>query len=147
MCASTAIYAGSFNPFTIGHANIVERALNVFDKVVIAIGFNEHKTPSSDLTQRIERISKLYADNQRVVVKSYNGLTVNFAKQFENPVLIRGVRNASEFDDEITLANTNRLISGLDTMFFPTLPELACISSSMVRELNHNDFDTSSFLP
>lgn len=143
----TPVFAGSFNPFTIGHADIVERILQIFGNVVIAIGVNEHKCQDSSPDSRIKAIRDVYADNENVSVQAYCGLTVEFASRFPNPLLIRGVRNSSEFDAETSMADTNRLISGIETLLIPCRPELACISSSMVRELRHNNFDVSRFLP
>lgn len=143
----TPVFAGSFNPFTIGHADIVERILRIFGNVVIAVGVNEHKCTDSSPDSRINDIKSVYANNDNVIVLAYCGLTVDFASRFHNPLLVRGVRNSSEFDAETAMADTNRLISGIETLLIPSRPELACISSSMVRELMHNGFDVSRFLP
>lgn len=143
----TALFAGSFNPFTIGHADIVERALEIFDRVIIAIGYNEMKPMPADLRPRLMHLQKLYSENNRVTVISYGGLTANFAKQEGVTALIRGVRNSADFEYEKNLADINRELLGIDTIFLPCRPQLAYISSSAVRELSHNGFDTSSLLP
>lgn len=143
----TALFAGSFNPFTIGHADIVERALDIFDRVIIAIGYNEMKPQPADLRDRLMYLQKLYAGNERITVISYGGLTADFAKKMGVTTLIRGVRNSVDFEYEKNLADINRELLGIDTMFLPCRPQLAYISSSAVRELAHNGYDTSSLLP
>ncbi len=142
-----AIFPGSFNPFTIGHKSIAERALPLFDKIIIAIGYNEHKSDAGSINERLEAIRRTFVAEPRIEVASYSGLTVDFARRAEATFMIRGIRNVSDFDYERTLADVNRRLSGIETVFIPTLPELADISSSMVRELSHNGVDVSQFLP
>lgn len=144
----TAVYAGSFDPFTIGHADIVERALRIFDKVVIAIGYNENKKYSTNVEQRLANITALYRNEPRVTVKKYIGLTADFALSISaDAVLLRGVRDISDYASELQLADTNRLISGIETVLLTARPELSCISSSMVRELLHNGCNVDKYLP
>lgn len=142
----TALFAGSFNPFTLGHQSIVDRTLNISDKVIIGFGYNIEK-PDPYMDANIERVLKLYACNPRVSVAKYCGLTVDFAKECGADFLVRGVRNISDFEYERNLAETNLRISGIETILLPTLPELSFISSSMVRELRHFGRDVSEFLP
>ncbi|MCM1153033.1 MAG: pantetheine-phosphate adenylyltransferase [Muribaculum sp.] len=144
----TAIFPGSFNPFTIGHADIVERALRLFGKVIIAIGYNEHKRGATEnLQTRINAIKDIYRDSDRVLVATYSGLTADFARQSGASVIVRGIRSAADFDYEKTLADVNADISDIETIFLPCKPSLAFISSSMVRELSHNGYDINRFLP
>lgn len=141
------IYTGSFNPFTIGHQSIVERALTLFDEVVIAIGVNISKPEGhADAEKRVEAIRSFYADEPRVKVKQFSGLAVDFAKSEDSRWLIRGVRSASDFESERTMADANRAIAGIDTLLLPALPELGFVSSSMVRELERFGADTSRFV-
>lgn len=141
-----AFFAGSFDPFTIGHRSIVERSLRLFSKVVIGIGYNEHKQGEWPVDQRIQAIRDLYADNPDVEVISYKGLTVDAARDCGADVLVRGVRGNMDFEYERNLADTNREISGIETVFLISEPELSFISSSMIRELLHNGYDISKYV-
>lgn len=143
---STAIYAGSFDPFTMGHADIVERGLKIFDKITIAIGYNENKREMVPAHRRAETISRLYADNEAVDVRVYSGLTVELVRQTGADAILRGARSALDFEFERTLADTNREIAGVETVILPARPELAFVSSSMVRELLHNGYDVSRYV-
>jgi len=141
-----ALFAGSFDPFTVGHRSIVERALSLFDEVVIAIGLNEHKHGEWSPGQRQDAISRLYKDDPRVTVMTYAGLTASFAKEIGAGVLLRGVRGNADFEYERNLADTNREIAGIDTVFLLCEPQYSFISSSMVRELIHNGFDARKYI-
>ena len=143
----TAIFPGSFNPFTVGHKSIVDRALPLFDKIVIAVGYNEHKAGAADVGERLDAIRTVYSGNQRIEVRSYSGLTVRFAEEIGARFILRGIRNSADFEYEKTIADVNREIGGVETVFIATLPELSAVSSSMVRELEHKGFDTSRYLP
>lgn len=143
----TAVFPGSFNPFTTGHLDIVERGLKIFDRVIVAIGYNEHKSDNGDLKDRLETIRKIFADRDDVDVAAYSGLTVEFARSNGACAILRGVRNAADFEYERTLADTNAAISEIDTVILATRPELSFVSSSMVRELDNNGYDVSPFLP
>ena len=142
----TALFAGSFNPFTVGHKSIVERTLGICDRVVVAVGHNPAK-PSDDARKRVEEIKKIFATEPRVSVELYSGLTVEFARECEADFLVRGLRSVSDYEYELNLAEVNRRISGIETLFMPALPELSFISSSNVRELAANGYDVSRFLP
>lgn len=144
---TTAIFPGSFNPFTTGHKWVADQALNIFGNLIIAIGYNVNKPVPDDLDKRIEAIRKLYASDCRVTVRAYRGLTVNLAKEVNAEYIVRGVRNTTDFEYEKTMADINREIGGMETVFIPTPPPLAAISSSMVRELQQNGFDASRFIP
>lgn len=141
-----AFFAGSFDPFTIGHRSIVERGLGLFEKVVVAIGYNEHKPGESSPEERASRIRRSFADNPRVEVITYTGLTVDAARKAGAGVLVRGVRGSADFEYERNLADINRAISGMETVILVSLPEVAYVSSSMVRELSHNGHDVTKYL-
>lgn len=143
---SKAFFAGSFNPFTIGHQNIVDRALGIFDKVVIAVGHNTLKQ-ESEAASTVEAINRIYADNPRVEVTGYRGLTVDAALAADATCLLRGLRDEQDFAYERNLADVNRNISGLETVFIVADPALAWVSSSVVRELQHYGRDVSDLLP
>ena len=145
---TVAFFAGSFNPFTIGHASVVERALAVFDKVVIAIGVNALKSDICDADERWRAIDRVYAAvADRVQVITYTGLTVEAAAAHGATALLRGVRTVADFEYERTIADVNRRISGLETVMIYALPGHECVSSSVVRELMSYDRDVSEFLP
>ena len=142
-----ALFPGSFDPFTLGHADIVKRALGLFDEVVIAVGYNEQKSGWMPVEERVASIKKLYADEPRVRVESYTGLTVDFAKEQGITVIVRGGRTTADFEYEMQLADMNRRLTGIETVLLPASPELASLSSSVVRELAHFGHDVSEFLP
>lgn len=142
----TAFFAGSFNPFTVGHASVVERALTVFDRIIIAVGCNFEKD-SGDADSRVADIASVYSDEPRVEVISYNGLTVDAARLAGATCLLRGVRSARDFEYERDMADANRQLSGLETVLIYSLPEYAYISSSLVRELKAYGKDVSDYLP
>lgn len=140
---TTALYAGTFNPFTIGHLDIVERALNIFSKVVIVCGVNKNKKGSGN----VEAIAQLFENEPRVEVMEWSGLTIDCARQIGADILVRGARTAADFEAERTLADINRELSGIDTIIFTTKPQLSLVSSSMVRELEAFGHDTSKYIP
>ena len=142
-----ALFPGSFDPYTIGHYSIVERALPLFDKIVIAIGVNRNKQSLMSEEKRVEAIRSLYESNDKVEVISYDGLTVDAAKKYGARFLLRGVRQVADFEYERNLAEVNRNISGLETILLYTLPEYAHISSSIVRELASYGKDVTNLLP
>lgn len=143
----TGIFTGSFDPFTIGHDDIVRRALPLFDRIVIGIGVNEHKKYAQTTEERIENISRLYAEEPKIEVKAYGDLTVDFAKREGAHYIIKGVRSMKDFEYEREQAEINRRIGGMETLLLFADPQLASISSSMVRELMHFGRDVSEFLP
>ena len=149
MCSDMqkVLFPGSFDPFTLGHADIVRRALEVFDGVVVAVGYNEQKKGWLPVEERVEAIRKLYKDEPRVMVESYTGLTVDFAKARGIGVIVRGVRTTADFEYEMQMADVNRRLAGIETLLLPASPQLASLSSSIVRELASFGHDVSAFLP
>lgn len=146
----TALFAGSFRPFTRGHASVVERALPLFDRIVIAVGINPDKERDADVDDRVASIAAVYADLPpgRVEVMAYHGmLTVDLAAKIGAQWLLRGVRSVKDFEYERDLADINRKLSGLETLLLFTLPEYSAVSSSVVRELQAYGRDVSEFLP
>ncbi len=138
-----ALFAGSFNPFTVGHADIVKRGLELFDEVVIAIGENQDK-PSADIQERLQAIRDIYIDEPRVQVEVYHSLTVDFAREIGACALLRGVRTAQDFEYERQMADANRALAGIETVVLFSLPELGFVSSSLVRDLKKHGADTSA---
>lgn len=143
----TALFAGSFDPFTVGHASIVSRALPLFDHIIIAVGVNMAKTSADEVSRRVEAIAALYADEPRVTVTHYEGLTVDMAARCGARWLLRGVRSVKDFEYERDMADINRQLSGLETVLLYSLPEHAAVSSSIVRELRSYGRDVSDYLP
>ena len=143
----TAIFPGSFDPFTRGHAALVEQALGLFDKVVIAIGENINKNSLLDAEQREKLICDYYAGNPKVEVIRYSTLTGEAANKVGATAIIRGLRNTIDFEYERTIADANRRIAGLETIFLISDAETSHISSSLVRELASFGRDISDLLP
>ena len=142
-----AIFPGSFDPFTLGHHSIVKRALTFIDEVVIGIGSNEGKHNLIPVEKRTKMIRRLYADEPRIKVEAYSGLTVDFARKHDAAFIIRGIRSVKDFEYEESIADINRKLNNIETIFLFTEPELASVSSSVVRELLHYGKDVSMFLP
>lgn len=141
------IFVGSFDPFTIGHDSVVKRALPLFDHIVIGVGVNSQKSHMLSEAERIEAITKLYANEPKISVKVYHDLAVDFAKREGATYIIKGVRSVKDFEYEREQADINSHISGIDTIFLFTEPQLASVSSSMVRELLRYGRDVKEFLP
>ena len=141
------LFPGSFDPFTLGHKSIVDRVLPIADEVVIAIGVNAGKKSMFSLEERMAQIQKVYADEPRVKVASYEGLTTDFAESIGATVMVRGVRTAQDFEFERTLADVNRQLTGIETILLITEPQYSAISSSVVRELISYGKDVKEFLP
>ena len=144
----TGVFVGSFNPFTIGHDSIVRRALPLFDRLVIGVvGDNVHKPDMTSAEARMEAIRQLYADEKRIEVKSYDGLAMDFAKAEGAQFIVKGVRSVSDFEYEQWQADFNRRIGDIETVLLFTEPEMASISSSALRELQHFGVDITPYLP
>ena len=142
----TAVYPGSFNPFTKGHLDIVARALRLFDKVIIAVGYNVRKQGAADAASATyDSLSALFKGFDRVECRLYSGLTADLVAETEACCIIRGVRNAADFDYEKPMADTNAAIAGVETVLLPADPSLSYVSSSMIRELRHFGRDTARF--
>ena len=143
-----ALFPGSFNPFTKGHKNIVERTLqSVADTVIIAIGNNCEEKCMQTVEERVESIQRVFKGNEKVRVVAYEGLTIDFAKSVNADFIVRGVRSIKDFEYEREIADVNRKLSGIETILLYTEPEYASISSSLVRELKSYGKDVSQFLP
>lgn len=143
----TLLLPGSFDPFTKGHADLVERGLQLSDSIVIAIGYNENKEGWIPVEERVRALKALYAHEPRVRVESYTGLTVDFAKQCGAMAILRGVRSVKDYEYEMQLADVNRQLTGIETLLLFANPQYSSVSSSVVRELAHFGRDIQSFLP
>ena len=142
-----ALFAGTFDPFTNGHHALIERALPLFDSIVIAIGNNSGKKCMFSVEERVAAIEKLYGNESRIKVRTYSCLTVDFAREVGATALLRGVRNVKDFEYERELADINLKIGGIETVLLISDPEHAAVSSSVVRELITYGKDVSQFLP
>lgn len=142
-----AIFPGSFDPFTVGHASIVERGLPLFDEIVIGVGVNENKRALYTSDRRVEAISRLYAHEPRVRVEAYDDLTVDFARRCGASFILRGLRSVKDFEYERDIANMNHRLTGIETVLLFTEPHYSSISSSVVRELIAFGKDVRDFLP
>ena len=142
-----ALFPGTFDPFTVGHANIVERALPLFDKIVIAVGINDSKRPLYPTERRVEFISSLYENESRIEVVSYDDLTIDLAHRINANYILRGLRSVKDFEYERDVAAMNRKLGGVETILMLTEPQHAAVSSSVVRELIRYGRDVREFLP
>lgn len=143
----TAIFPGSFDPYTKGHDSIARRGLQLFDRIIIGVGINEKKKGIVAVDKRIKALKNLYRNEPRISVEAYSDLTVDFAKRKQADFILRGVRSHKDFEYELAIADVNKRLSGIETVILFTEPDLACISSTIVRELMHFGRDITEFLP
>lgn len=142
-----AVFPGSFDPITLGHCEIIEKAIQVFDQVIVAVGNNSKKNYKFSLEQRLHFISSEFEHNSKVLVEKYEGLTVDFCKNQNVKHIIRGLRNPADFEFEKKIALFNNSLEDIETIFFLTSPNNAFISSSIVREIIENDGDYKKYVP
>ena len=142
-----AIFPGTFDPFTIGHQSLVNRALSLVDELIISIGINQNKKSYFPLEKRKEAILNLYRNNPRVKVMTYDTSTVDFAESVGARFILRGIRSINDFENEKTTADINRKLSGVETFILFTEPQHRHISSGVVRELLQFKKDISAFVP
>ena len=142
-----AIFPGSFDPITNGHVDMIHRALPLFDEIVIAIGVNTDKKYMFDLEQRTKFIKETFADEPKVVVDTYSGLTIDYFRAKEADFLLRGLRNPADFEFEKAIAHANRFVAGIETVFLLTSASTSFISSSIVRDFIRNNGDYSKLVP
>ncbi|MDR2680887.1 MAG: pantetheine-phosphate adenylyltransferase [Tannerella sp.] len=142
-----ALFSGTFDPFTVGHHSIIKRALCFTDEIVIAIGVNTGKKTLYSPEERLEAIKRIYSDEKRIRVISYDMLTTDLAKELHVDFLLRGVRNLNDFEYERTLADINRKLANMETVILISEPEYEHVSSSLVRELIHYKKDITNLIP
>ena len=143
-----AIFPGSFSPFTLGHKSVVDRALPLFDKIIIAVGINSEKNEYFSIEERKNWIKDIYKTNPKIEVQFYEGLTVDFCEKVDAKYILRGLRDSHDFKYEKNIAQTNKnLNSELETIFIITPPEISHISSTIIRDIIKNGGDVSQFLP
>ena len=142
-----AVFPGSFDPFTLGHMDIVVRGTTIFDEVIVGIGANSEKQYMFSLDQRKDFIKKCFADQPKVRVVSYEGMTIDFCREVGAKYILRGVRNNGDFEFEKAIARTNRKLSEIETVFLLTSAKTSFISSSIVREIIRNNGDYTQLVP
>ena len=142
-----AIFPGSFDPITLGHHDIISRGLELFDEVVVAIGVNANKKYMFSLEERMGFIKEAFKDKPNIKVVSYSGLTVDFCKEIEAGFILRGLRNPADFEFEKAIAHTNKVLTGIDTVFLLTASGTSFISSSIVRDVIRNGGDYTRLVP
>ena len=142
-----AIFPGTFDPITLGHIDIIKRALPFVDELIIAIGINADKKTMFTLEERIAFIEDAFENEKKVVVKSYSGLTAQFCKIENAQFIIRGLRNATDLNYEQPIAQTNYKIAEVDSLFLISSPEVSNISSTIVRDVMRNEGDYTSLVP
>ncbi len=143
-----AVFPGSFDPITLGHQNIVERALSLFDKVIVAIGQNTSKKHHFSIEQRINFIDLTFNNNPKIEIATYTGLTINFCKETNANYILRGIRNSADYTYENSIAQMNKAMNNnIETIFVPTIPKLSAINSTIVRDIIINGGNVSQFIP
>ncbi|MBK0404712.1 pantetheine-phosphate adenylyltransferase [Adhaeribacter sp. BT258] len=143
-----AIFPGSFDPFTNGHLDVVQRGTELFDEIIIAIGNNSNKKRAWEVEQMVAIIEDIFKDQPHISVQSYKGLTADFARNVGAKFLLRGLRNTTDFEYENTIAQANRHVNkDLETVFLITSPHLAAISSSIIREIHSYGGNVNDFIP
>ena len=142
-----AVFPGSFDPLTLGHCDIINKSLNLFDEIVLAIGVNSTKENMFSIDQRKKFINDEFVNEEKIKILTYDGLTVDFCKTINADFIVRGLRNPADFEFEKTIAQTNKKLTGIETVFFLTSPETAYISSSIVREIIANKGEYTKLVP
>jgi pantetheine-phosphate adenylyltransferase len=142
-----AVFPGSFDPLTFGHTDIIDRALPLFDEIIIAIGTNSTKKYMFPLEQRRKFIEETYSGISKIKVDTYQGLTIDYCKRIDSDFILRGLRNPADFEFEKAIAQTNRKMSKIETVFLLTSADTSYISSSIVRDIIKNKGDVSLLVP
>jgi len=142
-----AVFPGSFDPLTLGHCDIINKSLDLFDEIVLAIGVNSTKENMFSIDQRKKFINDEFVNEEKIKILTYDGLTVDFCKSINADFIVRGLRNPADFEFEKTIAQTNKKLTGIETVFFLTSPETAYISSSIVREIIANKGEYTKLVP
>lgn len=142
-----AVFPGSFDPITLGHLDIVERSIPLFDEIIIGVGTNSEKKYMFSLKKRMDFIEETFSNYNKISVSQYEGLTIDFCKKIQADFIIRGLRNPADFEFEKAIAHTNRKLSGIETVFMLTAAKTSFISSSIVREIISNQGDYTQLVP
>jgi len=143
-----AVFPGSFDPFTVGHENIVLRGLSLFDEIYVAIGIHSTKQPLLKIESRVAMVNHIFRDNDRVHADSFEGLTVDYCRKVKATHMLRGIRTSADFEYERAIAQINKkMLPTVESVFLLTTPEHTPVNSTIIREIIWNDGDASQFLP
>lgn len=143
-----AVFPGSFDPFTIGHEDIVLRALNLFDQVIVAIGIHSTKQPLLKIEARVDMVTKVFESNKQVSVDSFEGLTVDYCRKVNATHMLRGIRTSADFEYERAIAQINiKMLPTVESIFLLSSPEHTPVNSTIIRDIIRNNGDASQFLP
>ncbi|MEX0981465.1 MAG: pantetheine-phosphate adenylyltransferase [Bacteroidales bacterium] len=144
----TAIFPGSFDPFTVGHESIVRRSIDLFDKIIVAVGVHSGKQPLLPIASRVAIINEVFKDDDKITCDFFEGLTVDFCKKVNAKYMLRGIRTAADFEYERAIAQINkRMLREVESVFLLTSPEHTPINSTIIRDIIRNGGDAAQFLP
>ena len=144
----TALFPGSFDPITVGHVDIVNRSINLFDKLIIGVGINTNKQTMFSIDQRMDWIKKTFSGNQKIEVMAYDGLTVDFAKKCSAQYILRGLRTSTDFQFEKAIAQMNLYMNNqIETVFILSTPQYSPVSSTIVRDIIRHGGNVKQFVP
>jgi pantetheine-phosphate adenylyltransferase len=142
------LFPGTFDPLTLGHVDIINRSINLFDKIVVGVGTNSNKSPMFSAEQRLEWIAEIYKNTDKVYGAVYDGLTIEYCKKIGANFILRGIRYVSDFEYEKTIADANRAMdASIETVFLTGEPKYTSVASTIVRDIIRNGGNASSFLP
>ncbi|HHC78378.1 MAG TPA: pantetheine-phosphate adenylyltransferase [Flavobacteriia bacterium] len=142
-----ALFPGSFDPLTLGHYDIINRGVHLFDEIIVAIGINAEKKYMFSLEERMQFVKEAFKSQPRVKVSTYEGMTVDYCKEIDAGFILRGLRNPADFEFEKAIAHTNRKLTGIETVFLLTASKTSFISSSIVRDVIRNNGNYSILVP
>lgn len=143
-----AVFPGSFDPFTIGHESIVLRSLDLFDKIIVAIGIHSTKKPLLKIEARVEMVNRIFEMHDQVSADSFEGLTVDYCRKVKATHMLRGIRTSADFEYERAISQINkRMLPTVESIFLLTLPEHTPVNSTIIRDIIRNGGDASQFLP
>lgn len=143
-----ALFPGTFDPITLGHVDVIKRAMPLFDKIVIGIGLNSTKQPMFSIEQRLAWLDAIFADTDKVEAHAYEGLTIDYCKKIDAQFILRGIRYVSDFEYEKGIADMNRMLSKhIETVFLTSSPEYSTVSSTLVRDVIRYNGDVRQFIP
>jgi pantetheine-phosphate adenylyltransferase len=143
-----AVFPGSFDPFTVGHENIVLRGLGLFDRIIVAIGVHSTKKPLLNIEARVEMVNHIFSGYEQVSADSFEGLTVDYCRKVEATHMLRGIRTSADFEYERAIAQINkRMLPNVESVFLLTTPEHTPVNSTIIRDIIRNGGDATQFLP
>jgi pantetheine-phosphate adenylyltransferase len=146
--AKIGLFPGTFDPVTLGHVDIINRAIPLFDKIIVGIGLNAAKTPMFSADQRLLWIKEIFENNEKVEGMLYEGLTIDFCRKIDAKFILRGIRYVSDFEYEKTIADANRALDNtIETVFLTGEPKYTSVASTIVRDIIRNGGNAAPFLP